>query len=520
MKLAAIIINYRTPDLTARVTTALLPELAPLGDFHVYVVDNCSGDGSVERLRASAVADGWGSRVTVVAAPQNGGYGYGINVAIDLARTCPTPPAYYFVLNSDAFADPGAVGTMLDFMDRHPDAGLCGADIHGVDGINQGSAFRFPTAASEFNDTAKTAIVARLMGQSTVSIPLPDQPTEVEWISGTCLMIRREVVDQIGFFDEGFFLYFEEIDFCRRARRAGWRSYCLPAAKVTHLGSVSTGMNDQSRPIPRYWFESRHRYLQKHHGRPYTLFCDGCWVAGFVILTAKTSLLRRPRSSPPHMLRDFVRNTLTMLVSPKTPGPTDVLRASTDGAGNPDAGAPSSSADVRAPKDLGTFELLAEDFATYDRSVFQPGLWAVAAHRLGTRASTIQALPARMAAEAVYKVMFTGIDWVWGINLPRSVELGRRVRIWHNGCVLLTARSIGNDVQIRHDTTFGPLRGTDAGPENLPVIEDRADIGSGVCVLGSVRVGHDAVVGANSVVLKNVAPHATVLGVPARTVPT
>jgi serine O-acetyltransferase len=124
-----------------------------------------------------------------------------------------------------------------------------------------------------------------------------------------------------------------------------------------------------------------------------------------------------------------------------------------------------------------------------------------------------------VALGAAYKTMFTAVDWMWGIHLPRSVELGRRVRLWHNGCMLLMARSIGNDVHLRHDTTFGPLRGTASTPENLPVIEDRADIGSGACVLGAVHVGHDAVIGANTVVMKNVQPHTTVLGVPARMVP-
>jgi serine O-acetyltransferase len=82
--------------------------------------------------------------------------------------------------------------------------------------------------------------------------------------------------------------------------------------------------------------------------------------------------------------------------------------------------------------------------------------------------------------------------------------------------MVLTARSIGNDVHIRHDTTFGPVR---AGDDALPVIQDRADIGSGVCVLGEITVGHDAMVGANSVVMKSVPPRAMVLGVPARIVP-
>jgi len=516
MKLAAIIVNYRTPDLTAQVTGKLLPELAPLGEFHLYVVDNCSGDGSVEQLRTRAEAEGWGAHVTVVAAPRNGGYGYGINVGVELARACPDPPDYYFIVNSDAFADPGSVKVMLDFMEQHPEAGLCGANIRGVDGAKQGAAFRFPTAISEFNDAANTGLLARLMPNSTVALPLPGDAMEVEWISGTCMLIRRAVFDQIGFFDEGFFLYFEEVDFCRRARRAGWLSYCLPAATITHVGSVSTGMNDKRRPMPQYWFESRHRYFLKHHGRSYTALCDVSWVSGFVIGEAKRTLLRRPATNPPRMFRDFLRNGLHRLVNPTAPGPDDVVHVSAPAAGQ---GTPPPAMDTRASADMSALELIAEDFTTHDRRLSEPGFWAVATHRFGNRVSKMDEGPVRTSLDAAYKVMFTGIDWVWGIHLPRSVELGRRVRLWHSGCVLLAARSIGDDVQIRHDTTFGPVRGTGASPETLPVIEDRADIGSGACVLGAVRVGHDAVVGANSVVLRNVLPHSVVLGVPARIVP-
>ncbi|MBC7174552.1 MAG: transferase, partial [Polyangiaceae bacterium] len=160
--------------------------------------------------------------------------------------------------------------------------------------------------------------------------------------------------------------------------------------------------------------------------------------------------------------------------------------------------------------------VIAEDFATYGRDPLQPGFWGVVAHRIGRRTRALPSRPARIAVDGFYRLMATTVDWVWGIHLPRSVKLGRRVRLWHNGCMLLTARSIGNDVHIRHDTTFGPVR---AGEDALPVIEDHADIGSGVCVLGGVTVGEGAMIGANSVVMKSVPPHVMVLGVPARIVP-
>jgi serine O-acetyltransferase len=176
--------------------------------------------------------------------------------------------------------------------------------------------------------------------------------------------------------------------------------------------------------------------------------------------------------------------------------------------------------DERAADSLPLREILAEDFATYGRRWIEPGLWAVVVHRLGNRMERVQSPALRRPLDAAYKAMFTAVDWVWGINLPRSTRLGRRVRIWHNGSIFLNARAIGDDVQIRHDTTLGSVRMADSRkPEMLPVIEDGADLGSGSCVLGDVTLGAGAVVGANAVVLRSVPPGATVFGVPARIVP-
>jgi serine O-acetyltransferase len=185
--------------------------------------------------------------------------------------------------------------------------------------------------------------------------------------------------------------------------------------------------------------------------------------------------------------------------------------------------------DARTARELSLPELLAEDLATHDRQFWAPGFWGIAAHRLAARAPAAPAVvrgPTVLAA----RLFATGVDYLWGIRVTPSTEVGRRVRIWHSGCILLDARSIGNDVHLRHDTTFGPLRarptsgGADphqpAPPPALPVIEDGADIGSGVCVLGGVTVGKQAFVGANSVVLKSVPAQVTVLGVPARIMPT
>jgi serine O-acetyltransferase len=144
----------------------------------------------------------------------------------------------------------------------------------------------------------------------------------------------------------------------------------------------------------------------------------------------------------------------------------------------------------------------------------------VVVHRLGARLDRVPVPVVRRPLEVAHKLLFTAVDWVWGINIPRTTRMGRRVRIWHNGSILLNARSIGNDVQIRHDTTLGSVRMKDSTrPEELPVIEDGAEIGSGVCILGGVTLGRGAVVGANAVVLQSVPAGKTVFGVPAKIMP-
>lgn len=195
----------------------------------------------------------------------------------------------------------------------------------------------------------------------------------------------------------------------------------------------------------------------------------------------------------------------------------DSIRNATEGKQS-NAGAQN---DLREADKLPLLELLAEDFETHDRSLLEPGFWAVAVHRLGSRLCNTRLPVLRGTVETTHNILSTAVDWIWGIKLPRTTRLGRRVRIWHCGAIVLNAQSIGNDVHIRQNTTFGSLRTADASRvECLPVIEDGVELGSGACVLGGICLGRGAFVGANSVVLKTVPPGVTVFGVPARIIPT
>jgi serine O-acetyltransferase len=168
------------------------------------------------------------------------------------------------------------------------------------------------------------------------------------------------------------------------------------------------------------------------------------------------------------------------------------------------------------PSSIGFFALLLEDLRTHDHDPFEPGFWAIAVHRFGNWRMSIRTRMLRIPFSLAYRFLSRLAELVGGIHLPYTVRLGRRVRIWHHGGIVLHARSIGDDVQIRQNTTFG-IATTDR-VRAIPTIEDRVDIGCGACVLGNVTIGHDSLVGANAVVVSNIPPYATAVGVPARVI--
>jgi Predicted glycosyltransferases len=315
MKIAGIIVNYRTPKLTVQVVNALRAEMKSLAPFRIYLVDNASGDNSVPLFKEAMQRDGWQDEVEVVEAPRNGGFGYGINQAVRRALALEAPPAYFYVLNSDAFADPGSLDRLVAFLERNPDAGLAGSHIRGTDGTTQVAGFRFPSVWSELEISASVGFLTRLLRSHVVSLPLPTSDCEVDWISGTSMLIRRSTFEQSGLFDEGYFLYYEEIDFCHSAKKAGFKSYFVADAPITHIGAVSTGMVDETRRMPSYWFDSRYRYFRKHHGVAYATACDAARALGLVIWQTKERALGCPRKGRPRILRDFLAASWKNLLS-------------------------------------------------------------------------------------------------------------------------------------------------------------------------------------------------------------
>jgi serine O-acetyltransferase len=170
------------------------------------------------------------------------------------------------------------------------------------------------------------------------------------------------------------------------------------------------------------------------------------------------------------------------------------------------------------PRGIGLLELLREDLATHEHDLFSQGFWALAVHRLGNWRMDVKPRVARAPLSAIYRTLNKLVEWNCGIKLSYTVQVGRRVRIWHFGGLILGARSIGDDVHLRHNTTLGVARRGDPGSMK-PVIEDGVDIGAGAVIAGPVTIGRNSVVGANAVVLQDVPPHSLAVGVPARITP-
>ncbi len=301
-----VILNWRTAALTERAAKAALAAMEGL-EGAVTIVDNASGDGSFEALSEAFAGH---PRVRVLQAGSNGGYGAGNNVGIRAGLPDGRRPDYVYILNSDAFPERDAIAKLKAYLDAHPEVGLAGSFIYGEDGAPHVTAFRFPSLLSEFEAGARTGPISRLLARWVVAPPPPEATGPVDWLAGASLMIRERVLDEIGLFDESFFLYFEETDLCRRARLAGWPTVYVRESRVMHIGSVSTGMKEWQH-VPPYWFRSRKRYFEKHHGRLYARAATAAYLAGALIYAIRIAVERRSAHWPPHFLRDLVRHEFT-----------------------------------------------------------------------------------------------------------------------------------------------------------------------------------------------------------------
>ncbi len=303
---AIVIVNYRTGPLVAD-CLASLAEHATGTPARTIVVDNESPDGSAGELERVIVDRGWDGWARVVHAGVNGGFASGNNVGIRAAiADCPELDCV-LLLNPDTVVRAGAVDGLVSFMNNNPRVGIAGSRLEDPDTTPQRSAFRFPGVAGEFESAARLGIFTRLLRSSVIALPVRDEPHRADWVAGASMMIRREVLEQIGLLDDSYFMYYEEVELCRRAARAGWFCWYVPESRVVHLvGRASGVVHGEAARRPRYWFESRRRYFTTEHGRIIAALADGAWLVGVPLHRIASRLKRRPPGDPANFLRDLL----------------------------------------------------------------------------------------------------------------------------------------------------------------------------------------------------------------------
>lgn len=290
--LTVSIINYRTGPMTLDCVRSVLDGLAG-HQGQVVVVDNCSDDGSAEEIEAWIAAQSPPVPVQLVRSADNSGYSGGHNQGMAAA-----PADHYLILNSDALLRPGFFDALMAKARSYPDAGLIVPRLEGEDGVVQVNCFRLAGPASEFMRGAMSGPITQLLKRREVSLGLDPQDSQIEWASFACILLNGRMVDQIGQMDEGYFLYFEDSEYCLRARRAGWRIIRAPDAVAVHFRGGSgpvKALAQAKKRGPEYYYRSRSRFLTQAHGHAGLIFANLGWHAGRAL-----AQLRRIVGKPVH----------------------------------------------------------------------------------------------------------------------------------------------------------------------------------------------------------------------------
>lgn len=240
LSVLVVIVNYKTPDLTINCLTSLHAEALSTDGITVTIADNCSGDGSAERIGREIELRGWSFWARVVALPHNGGFAYGNNKGIEAS------PAARFILllNSDTIVHPGCVRHCLEAMAAEPSAGVMSCNVLNRDGTVQNVCRRFPTPLKTMICTLGLPWkLPWLFGWAITEDLCWDRATtsrNVDWLGGAFLFIRREVLTLAGGLDEEFFFYGEDVEFSYRLKKLGYGRLYKPGATITHLGGASS----------------------------------------------------------------------------------------------------------------------------------------------------------------------------------------------------------------------------------------------------------------------------------------
>ncbi len=259
---SVVVVSFNTRDLLRECLQTVYREEGV--SYEVIVVDNASRDGSW-----AMVAEEFPSAITIQVGA-NAGFAAANNMAFRRARG-----RYVALLNSDAFLTPGTLRKSVALMDASPHTALAGGRLVGRDGSWQPSARFFPSVLNDFLSLSGLAARfprSRFFGRADRTWADDLQSADVDWVPGAYSIIRRDALEQVGLFDESFFLYYEEVDLCRRLKAAGFKVCYWPELEVIHIGGESSrqlrrlSLSSSGSQLTLWRMRSELLYYRKHHG--------------------------------------------------------------------------------------------------------------------------------------------------------------------------------------------------------------------------------------------------------------
>jgi N-acetylglucosaminyl-diphospho-decaprenol L-rhamnosyltransferase len=298
------IVNYKTPYLVIDCIASFLPHLA--SSVSVVIVDSNSNDDSLATIREWLRTNDGAGRCRLVELQANGGFSAGYNAAMKAI-----PANCYLLLNSDTIVRPGAIALLIETMVNYPEAGLFGPQLEWPNGVAQVSCFRDHSPLSELVAAARTRQVTSLLKLFEVPISTVTSNFRPPWMSFAAVLIRSEVLESAGMLDENFFLYFEDCEYCYRARKAGWDIFYVPDARIVHLHGKSSQVVEnisQAKRLPKYYYASRTRYFRLRYGIVGPTLANLAWCCGRVISKTRETLGKKERHLPENAWRDIWTN--------------------------------------------------------------------------------------------------------------------------------------------------------------------------------------------------------------------
>lgn len=261
--ISLVMVSFNTAELTCLALHAA--EVALQGICHeIIVIDNASHDNSPRQIRTAC------PQARLIVSDSNLGFAAANNLGMHHARG-----EFIVLLNSDAFVDQHCFQHALRHMRQWPQVALAGGKLLGRDGSLQPSARRFPRLMYDFfilSGLSARFPQSRLFGQPDQTCESADAALRPDWVPGAFAIIRRKALQDVGLFDERFFLYFEEVDLCRRLKQAGWQIAYWPDIRVIHLGGESSRtvtrltLSDSGQQLTLWRMRSALLYYRKHHG--------------------------------------------------------------------------------------------------------------------------------------------------------------------------------------------------------------------------------------------------------------